>query len=131
MATDVAYGGDRHLDVTQPFPANLAQADVVTATNVLHCVADPASAVAHMASAARPGGWVVIGEGAPEPSAGVPWALNLLFGPFAGWFDRGGFRPADTWAAALDEAGLESVADHPWHGRELCFGGVWIGRRPR
>lgn len=131
MATDIAYEGRRHQDVTEPFTDHLIGADAVVATNVLHCVEDRDAALAHMVAAVRPGGMVAISEGAPETGGGAPWALNLLFGPLRGWHDRGGFVTAGTWDASCARAGLECVVHQPWRSGDRTFGGTWLGRRPK
>jgi len=129
-ATDVAYAGRRRLDVMSPVPPTYRDVDVVVATNTLHCVTDPIVALVNLRDALRPGGTIVIAEGAPETQPGVNWALNLVFGIVPGWFDVGGFRTAADWIAWLGGAGFVDHHVAPWIVDGHLQGAVFRARRP-
>jgi SAM-dependent methyltransferase len=96
---------EMYLDFDQPFPSDL-QVDVVVAVNALHCASDPALTLAQIHKVLKPGGHVVLGEGNPFPSPQGPWALDVLFGFFDGWWDRGGFRSRTYWLQSFKDAGF-------------------------
>jgi hypothetical protein len=128
LATDKAYTGSSSIDFDSPLSDQLGFApDVVVATNALHCARDPQRALVGIAELLRPGGLVVLGEGAPFPEPGIPWALNLVFGPCHGWHDRGGFREAGYWTEGLRRAGFEDVTFEPCSSQRYDFGGVFTG----
>jgi long-chain acyl-CoA synthetase len=129
LATDVAYGPGRAIDFDRPLADQLPAADAVVATNALHCARDPEQTLRWIAEILRPGGLLVLAEGAPWPEPGVPWALNLLFGVFRGWYDRGGFRSSAFWLDALGRAGFEAVGHDPVPSHRYELGGCICARR--
>jgi hypothetical protein len=75
--------------------------------NALHCAKDKVVSLRHLFDMMRPGGVLVLGEGRPyTDQTGTPWALNLFFGLFRGWWDIGGFVAREDWFATLREAGF-------------------------
>lgn len=117
-------------DIDGPTPDALAACsfDTVFGTNVLHCSADPVAAMRRMRTLLRPGGAIVIGEGAPSPW-GRPWALHYAFGLFDGWWDRGGFRTRAEWASLLALAGFRDVGWSVYRSGRYDLGGVVWGVR--
>lgn len=106
--------------------------DLIFATNALHCALDRTAAIGRASAALAPGGVLVLAEGAPETVPGVPWALNLLFGMFTGWHDRGGFRSRWDWLEDLAGAGLGPVGYVQLRaGRHDLGGVVWAAKPAR
>ncbi|MEU8264301.1 methyltransferase domain-containing protein [Micromonospora sp. NPDC048999] len=130
VATDLLYRGARAADFDRPLVGQVPGADVVVATNALHCSADPAVALRHVAALLEPGGALVLAEGAPFPTPGVPWALDLLFGACGGWFDRGGFRTPEFWLGALRAAGFVRVERIRWPSGRYYLGGCFVATAP-
>ncbi|WP_406205566.1 class I SAM-dependent methyltransferase [Kitasatospora sp. NBC_01560] len=126
LATDLHYGASQAVDFDCPLLAQLPPADVVVATNALHCAADPVATLGWIRELLNPDGVLILGEGAPFPEPGVPWALNLLFGVCQGWFDRGGFRSPEFWTQAMSSAGFGRVSRHRWPSDRFEFGGVLV-----
>jgi long-chain acyl-CoA synthetase len=126
-ATDLGYGPARAVDFERRLLPQIGRADVVVATNALHCAQDPLMTLRWIRELVSPAGLVMLGEGAPDPEPGVPWALDLIFGACRGWHDRGGFRSPEFWLRATREAGFEDVRRIPWPSRRYELGGVLIG----
>jgi long-chain acyl-CoA synthetase len=123
------------VDFDEAVPAPLdhpaAGWDVIFATNALHCAADRPAAIGRIAAALAPGGRLILAEGSPEPSPGVPWALNLLFGLLPGWYDRGGFRPRWEWLTLMTSAGLTAPGYAQLRAGHNDLGGlIWAERPP-
>lgn len=90
------------VDVEAPIPG---QWDLVVATNVLHCAADPIKSLENIHEALRPGGSIIVSEGNPRPG-NVTHAIEILCSGLPGWFDRGGFRERAWWVLNLSKAGF-------------------------
>jgi long-chain acyl-CoA synthetase len=125
--TPAAVDFDRELPVPAGQPAGW---DVIFATNALHCAADRPAAVRLAAAALAPGGMLLLAEGAPVTAPGTPWALNLLFGLFTGWHDRGGFRSRWDWLQDLTSAGLTPAGYVQLRAGRHDLGGVVWGTSP-
>lgn len=128
FATDLRYRGSQAADFDRPLLSQLPTADVVIATNALHCARDPVSTLNWIHQLVRPSGWIVLGEGAPFPRPNLPWALNLLFGACRGWYDGSGFRSPSFWLSALRTAGFVSVKRTRWPSDRYELGGAYIAR---
>jgi SAM-dependent methyltransferase len=128
IATDLHYGHTRRVDFNLRLSEQLPTAHAVVATNALHCAADPVATLSWIGEVLRDGGALVFAEGAPYPEPGVPWALNMAFGPCHGWFDGGGFRTPNFWVSALDAAGFGEIYYEQWPSARYEFGGVFVAR---
>jgi hypothetical protein len=92
--------------------------DTIFAVNALHCARNKVATIHYLFEMLRRGGALVLGEGKPyTDERGTPWALNLFFGLFEGWWDVGGFMERAGWFAAFRQAG---VADFGYAAR--CAG---------
>jgi SAM-dependent methyltransferase len=123
LQRDGLAGAARRYDFDEPAP--FRDVDLVVAVNALHCAADPRRTLGHVREALRPGGHLVLGEGSPvtHPS-GTPWALNLVFAQFTGWWDRGGFRRRALWREDLEATGFRVVVDARSSAGDHDLGGV-------
>jgi Methyltransferase domain len=128
-ATDKMYGTAGAVDFDAPLLGQIASADVVVATNALHCARHPGRTLSWIRELLPPQGQLVIAEGAPWPQEGIPWALNLVFGTLTGWYDRQGFRPWPYWRDELGRAGFAVVSRIPFPSERYDLGGVihaWV-----
>lgn len=125
VATDLHYGRSLAVDFDQPLLPQVPIADAVVATNALHCARDPVVTLGWIRQVLRPGGVLILGEGAPFPEQRVPWALNLLFGACRGWYNRGGFRTPAFWLDAMRTAGFNVLDHSPWPSNRYELGGVY------
>jgi long-chain acyl-CoA synthetase len=111
-------------------PAGLGRFDTILATNVLHCVADPARTLAALHRLLADDGRIFLAEGTSPTSAdGTPWALNHLFSLWGGWWDRGGFRSRWQWLSMLAAAGLRDRGLSVLRAGRHDLGGVVWARR--
>jgi acyl-coenzyme A thioesterase PaaI-like protein/SAM-dependent methyltransferase len=118
-------------DFDQPPPPHLTGFDTILATNAVHCAADKARTLRRLRSMLVDGGTLVLAEGAnPTTAGGQPWALNVLFAAFAGWWDRGGFLTRWQWLELLEEAGFDRLGYAMLRTGEHDLGGVVWGERP-
>ncbi|HTZ45766.1 MAG TPA: class I SAM-dependent methyltransferase, partial [Jatrophihabitans sp.] len=118
------------LDFDAELPPEVGRPGTVFACNALHCSAAPAAALRRLAAALRPGGVLVLGEGAtPTHPDGIPWALDYLFCMFDGWWDRSGFRPRSEWLRLISDAGFVRPGYAALrYGRHDCGGVLWAYR---
>lgn len=94
------------LDFDEPLP-DLPKLNCVVAVNALHCAKAPRDVIKALHRAMAPGGTLILAEGKSYPWC-APWALNLIYGFFDGWWDRGGFRTRQYWLDAMHEAKFSS-----------------------
>jgi SAM-dependent methyltransferase len=108
-------------------PGSWTGLDCVFGVNALHCAAAPLTTLGHLRNMIKPGGRLVLVEGAnPTTKAGTPWALNHLFGLFDGWWDIGGFRTLSVWQDDLERAGFVSIGTQHYRAGAHHLGGlVW------
>ena len=101
-------GSVARFDFNAPGPwSNL---DTIFAVNAVHCAREKGATLGYLRDMLRPGGVVVLGEGAPYTDvARTPWALNAFLGLFRGWWDVGGFLSRDEWTEAFSRAGFSHV----------------------
>jgi pyochelin synthetase len=110
----------------------LGEFDVVYATNCLHVARDVGATLEGLRGLLRPGGVLVLGEGAHYSDA-LPSPLSLVLALFDGWWDaptsaarpRPGFLGPGQWLAALEAAGYQSPCAETWSDGARQFGGVY------
>lgn len=108
-------------------PGSWTDLDCIFGVNALHCAAVPLATLGYLRDMIRPGGRLVLVEGAnPTTESGTPWALNHLFGLFDGWWDIGGFRALSVWQDDLERAGFVSIGTQLYRAGAHHLGGlVW------
>jgi SAM-dependent methyltransferase len=124
------------VDVDDPDPS-IGTFDLVYATNCLHVSRDVDGALERLRGLLRPGGTLVLGEGA-HYSDSTPSPLALVLSLFDGWWDapatgtraRPGFLQPDQWLAALRRAGYEVAHADRWTDGRREFGGVYVAGAP-
>jgi long-chain acyl-CoA synthetase len=110
-------------------PSSMSDADLVFAVNAVHCAQDPRRTLSFVRDILRPGGMLLLAEGAPRPSGNRPWALDVLFCQFQGWWDRSGFRDRAAWIDDLRAAGYVEVGCQRLLADEYDLGGLIYARR--
>jgi SAM-dependent methyltransferase len=123
-------GTGRIFDFDHEPPADLGRFDAIVATNALHCAADIGRTLGRLRCLLTPGGILLFAEGSsPTRPDGTPWALDLLFNAFDGWWDRGGFRTRAQWREALSRQGYTGIgASAMVDGGDDLGGLVWANR---
>ena len=106
------------------FPSSMTAADIVFAVNALHCAQNPRRTLSYVREMLRHGGTLVLAEGVPRPARNRPWALDVLFCQFKGWWDRSGFRNRSEWIDDLHAAGYTDVGYQRLLAGEYDLGGV-------
>ncbi len=114
--------------------------DVVYGVNAAHLAQDLSRTLGYLRDLVRPGGWLVLAEGAP-PSAQRMWRPDLVFGFLEGWWNiitdstyrpRPGFLTFDEWRRLLINCGFGSIVTLPLE-HEVggpSFGGVIAAHVP-
>jgi hypothetical protein len=111
-------------------PSTLRNVDLVFAVNALHCASNYRASLSHVYEMLRVGGTFLLAEGCPRTTEQAqPWALNVFFCQFEGWWDRGGFRSRDEWIADLEEVGFRSIEWRCLQAGEHDLGGLIWGRK--
>jgi SAM-dependent methyltransferase len=84
-----------------------AEVDTFFAVNALHCARDKRATLAELYRMLKTGGTVVLAESVPTTDAmGTPWPLNMCFGLFKGWWDRGGLIERERWFELFRKVGF-------------------------
>lgn len=124
-------GTGRVFDFDVDPPGDLGTFETVVACNALHCAADIGRTLARLRRLLASGGTLLIAEGSsPTRSDGTPWALDLLFSAFDGWWNRSGFLTRRVWVEALARqgfGGIESVTLET--GADDLGGVIWATKR--
>ena len=111
-------------------PPTQRNVDLVFAVNALHCAKDYRASLSHIHEMLRSGGTLLLAEGCPWTTVEAqPWALNILFCQFEGWWDRGGFRSRAEWISDLEEVGFRSIEWQSLQAGEHDLGGLIWGRK--
>lgn len=105
--------------------------DTIVAVNCLHCAGDKRVAIANAMAMLAPGGLLVLAEGSPYVQPNEPWALNILFGLFDGWWDQGGFIARAKWLETFEQCGFTAIGSVPLTSAGFDFGGLVFGEKPR
>jgi len=107
-------------------PSSITDADIVFAVNALHCAENPRKTLSHIRAMLRRGGMLILAEGEPRPSSDRPWALDVLFCQFSGWWDRTGFRARSRWIDDLVAEGYTDIGYQRLLAGEYDLGGlIW------
>jgi 2-polyprenyl-3-methyl-5-hydroxy-6-metoxy-1,4-benzoquinol methylase len=123
-------GTGRVFDFDHIPPPDLGPFHVIVATNALHCAAHIGRTLDRLKHLLEPGGLLMMAEGSsPTREDGRPWALDLLFTAFDGWWDRGGFRTRSEWTSALVAHGFVGVSHQALTEGPDDLGGVIWARR--
>lgn len=129
LILDPSLGGETaRLDFDEPFAGR--RAETIVAVNALHCARDKGATLRYLFEALVSGGTFLLAEGADPVRSDEPWCLNLLFGLYDGWWDRGGFLPRDRWRELLRAAGFVGIEERPWVAGEYDWGGLLVARKP-
>jgi SAM-dependent methyltransferase len=105
--------------------------DIIFGVNALHCARSPALSICFLSEMLRSGGLLLLAEGQSQTTPdGTPWALNLFFGLFDGWWNVGGFRDRETWLRDLEAAGLQDIDYCSYESEGHALGGLVWGRKP-
>lgn len=123
-------GAGTVFDFDRDPPDGLGPFDTIVATNAAHCAADVLLTLRRLQATLAPGGRIFLAEGAsPTRHDGTPWALDVLFCAFDGWWDRSGFRTRWEWLGLLEAAGFVELGFTALHAAEDDLGGVvWATR---
>lgn len=87
-------------------PGRFRDLDTIFGVNAMHCAENKQRSLGHLREMLKPGGLLLLGEGAPETVGSLPWALNAAFGLFDGWWDRGGFVRRSVWLELMESVGF-------------------------
>jgi len=110
-------------------PAKWRDIHTVAAVNALHCAQNKRATLSYIYEILRSGGSLIFSEGQNPVLDNEPWALNLLFGFYDGWWDRGGFLTRTEWIETLDEVGFKNINFIKMNAGVYDLGGlIWAQR---
>lgn len=123
-------GSAQLFDFDHEPPPDLGPFDVIVATNALHCAANLSWTLRRIRDLLVPGGLIAFAEGSsPTRADGTPWALDVFFSTFDGWWDRSGFRTRAEWFDALTTHGFTDIGYTAMTaGRDDLGGCIWAIR---
>lgn len=123
-------GSARVFDFDHEPPPDLGPFDVIVATNALHCAANLGFTLRRLRELLLPGGLIAFAEGSsPTRPDGTPWALDVFFSAFDGWWNRSGFRTRAEWFDALTAQGFTDIGYSAMTaGRDDLGGSIWAIR---
>ncbi len=119
LKTDIAYAsnpelledGYEHWDFHDA--PRWSEFDTVFGTNALHCSKDKLSTLLSLRAMLKDDGVLVLSEGSPHTAPALPFALNMVYGMFDGWWDVGGFLHRSEWERLLEASGFYEVQFMP------------------
>lgn len=120
-------GHYEEVDFNRSFPVE--NLDVIFATNALHCALDKKKTLGYVHEALKDGGIFVIAEGEPITYNDVPWALNMFYGMFDGWWNIGGFMSRSEWISLFQEAGFQDIGWSVLRAGRYDLGGIIWGKK--
>lgn len=104
--------------------------DIVFAVNALHCAQNPRLTLQFIHDMLdENGGSLILTEGEPISTKLRPWALDVLFCQFKGWWDRTGFRTRSVWMDDLRAVGFRELEFKQLLAGEHDLGGIILARR--
>lgn len=111
-------------------PPDVGPFDVIVATNALHCAANLGWTLRRLRALLVPGGLIAFAEGSsPTRTDGTPWALDVFFSAFDGWWNRSGFRTRAEWIDALTSQGFTGIGYTAMTaGPDDLGGSIWATR---
>ncbi len=115
------------LDFNEPF--SVRNFDVIFATNAIHCAKDKQVTLQYILNALADGGTFVLAEGEPFTYQGIPWALNIFYGMFDGWWDIGGFVKRSEWISMLKKVGFRNIGWSVLRSGQHDLGGIIWGKK--
>jgi SAM-dependent methyltransferase len=110
-------------DFDEPGPWDAV--DTFFAVNALHCARDKGAVLVELHRMLKVDGVLVFAESIPTTdTAGTPWPLNLWFGLFKGWWDRGGLIERPTWLSLLRDVGFRHCGYQRRMAGDYDLGGI-------
>lgn len=108
-------------------PGTWTDVDTFFGINAVHCAASKPATLAELHRMLKPSGVVLFAESIPiTDAAGTPWPLNMPFGMFRGWWDRGGLISRETWMELFRDAGFREYGAQRRMAGDFDLGGlVW------
>ena len=103
--------------------------NLIFGVNALHCSKNKVRAISNLYNALQNNGYLVIAEGENITADNLPWALNLGFGIFKGWYDCGGFLPRAEWLEMFKKIGFKSYGACMLRSGKHDLGGIIWGKK--
>lgn len=116
------------IDFNKPLPVQ--GVNTIFATNALHCAKDKKQTLEYIFNSLEVGGSLIIAEGEAFTHENTPWALNMFYGLFDGWWNISGFLSRRDWLDLFEKAGFEDIGwSILWSGHHDLGGLIW-GKKP-
>ena len=123
------YKKGQYMQVDFNYPLPVRDIDTIFAVNALHCANDKGKVISYAYDALNTNGVLVIGEGQKNPYKDKPWVLNIFYGMFTGWWDKGGFLNRIEWIEYLERAGFTNIGWSKIRAGRYDFGGIIWGEK--
>lgn len=115
------------VDFNQRLP--LENMDTIFAVNALHCADDKGKTISYIYNALNTNGVFVLAEGQRNPYKDYPWILNIFYGMFNGWWDKGGFLNRTEWIEFMQNAGFTNIGWSKIRAGRYDLGGIIWGEK--
>jgi len=122
LAKTKAPGTIARYDFNQP--GSWRDLDAIFAVKALHCARDKKATLRYLYEMLAPGGTLVVGEGVPLTAGEIPWALDMCFGMFDGWWDVGGLLTRGQWLEHFEEVGFKDSGFSVLRSKQHDLGGI-------
>lgn len=103
--------------------------DTVFATNAVHCSLNKLQTLKYVYDMLKDGGSFVMAEGNALTYQNTPWALNIFYGMFDGWWNIGGFLERSEWIGLFQKAGFKEIGWSILRSGNHDLGGLIWGKK--
>ena len=115
------------IDFNKKLPLNAL--DTIFATNAIHCASDKLATVQYVFDSLKEEGSFVLAEGEPLTHAAIPWALNMFYGMFEGWWNGTGFLSRKEWLELFKKVGFKEIGWSVLRAGRHDLGGILWGKK--
>lgn len=108
---------------------SIKEQKTIFATNAIHCAKDKQATLRYIYDSLAECGYFDLAEGEPFTYKNSPWALNIFYGMFDGWWNISGFVKRTEWLEMFKNAGFKNVGWSVLRAGHHDLGGLIWGRK--
>lgn len=119
----------KYMSIDFDSPLSIRNQQTIFATNAIHCAGDKQATLNYIYDSLTEGGYFVLAEGEPITHKNTPWALNMFYGMFDGWWNVSGFIQRTEWLEMFKNAGFKDIGWSVLRAGHHDLGGLIWGRK--